>query len=106
MEEMEEAEEMDSRFLILDFQSIIIQLVNSFNHPSMKLLASTRKGLVIFNKSNGRWQQESLHFKGIPVCLSYYNPRNETLWAFQDHGHWGIKISQSKDFGKTWKEVA
>jgi photosystem II stability/assembly factor-like uncharacterized protein len=71
----------------------------------MKLIASTRKGLVIFSKENDKWQQESLHFKGIPVCLSYYNPHNETLWAFQDHGHWGIKMSQSKDFGKSWVEV-
>jgi len=72
----------------------------------MKLLASTRKGLVIFNKTKSGWQQESLHFRGVPICLSYYNPHNETLWAFQDHGHWGVKTSQSKDFGKTWKEIS
>jgi hypothetical protein len=71
----------------------------------MKLLVSTRKGLVIYTEKNGKWQYDCLHFHGIPICLSYYNPLNDTLWAFQDHGHWGIKMSRSKDFGKSWQEV-
>ncbi|HLF65052.1 MAG TPA: hypothetical protein VI603_14910 [Saprospiraceae bacterium] len=71
----------------------------------MKLLVSTRKGLVIYSQTNGKWNYESLHFQGIPICLSYYNPLNEMLWAFQDHGHWGIKMSKSNDFGKTWQDV-
>ena len=69
------------------------------------MLVSTRKGLVIYDQQNGGWKQESLHFRGIPICLSYYNKDNHTLWAFQDHGHWGIKMSRSNDFGKTWEEV-
>ncbi len=71
----------------------------------MKLLVSTRKGLVIYKQKNNQWQYDSLHFQGIPICLSYYHPQNATLWAFQDHGHWGVKMSKSKDFGKTWLEV-
>ena len=71
----------------------------------MKLLVSTRKGLVIYTQKNGKWQYDKVHFQGIPVCLSYYNPYDEMLWAFQDHGHWGIKMSRSNDLGKTWQEV-
>ncbi len=70
------------------------------------MLVSTRKGLVIYAEKNGVWQYESLHFPGIPVCLSYWNPLNGTLWAFQDHGHWGIKMVRSRDIGDSWEEVA
>jgi photosystem II stability/assembly factor-like uncharacterized protein len=71
----------------------------------MKLLVSTRKGLVIYDRKNDKWNYEALHFQGIPICMAYYNPQNDTLWAFQDHGHWGVKMSKSKDFGRTWQEV-
>ena len=70
-----------------------------------KLLVSTRKGLVIFNKQHGTWKEESLHFKGIPISLSHYDPAHDALWAFQDHGHWGVKMSVSKDQGASWEEV-
>ena len=71
-----------------------------------KLLLSTRKGLLIYHRTNGNWKYESLHFKGIPVSLAYYDPYNDLLWAFQDHGHWGMKMQRSKDWGRTWEEVA
>ncbi|MDX1408437.1 MAG: hypothetical protein R3330_09900 [Saprospiraceae bacterium] len=71
----------------------------------MKLLVSTRKGLVIYHRTNGDWKYEALHFKGIPICLTHYDPVHDTLWAFQDHGHWGIKTQRSRDFGANWEEV-
>ena len=29
-----------------------------------------------------------------------------TMWAALDHGHWGAKLSRSKDGGASWSEVA
>lgn len=69
------------------------------------LLISTRKGLITYTKKDGSWSQAELSFRGIPVCLAKYDAATNTLWAFLDHGHWGVKIQQSKDFGKTWTEV-
>lgn len=69
------------------------------------LIASTRKGLIIFQKRDDRWMPDQVHFNGIPVSLAHYDPERKLLWAFQDHGHWGIKISRSGDFGKTWEDI-
>ena len=69
------------------------------------LLISTRKGLVIYKKNSAGWQQDSVHFRGIPVCLAHHDQNTNTLWAFLDHGHWGVKLQRSRDFGNTWDEV-
>ncbi len=69
------------------------------------LLASTRKGLVTFTKHGSGWKPASIHFNGIPVSLSHYDPVRNHLWSFQDHGHWGIKVSRSGDLGKSWEEI-
>ena len=71
-----------------------------------RLLVSTRKGLVIYKMAQKGWQYESLHFEGIPVSLSYFDENKNCLWAFQDHGHWGVKMQRSFDFGNIWEEVA
>ena len=71
-----------------------------------KLLVSSRKGLIIYTQRNGSWQYDALHFKGIPVCLAHYDHDSNTLWSFEDHGHWGVKMHRSGDFGRNWEEVA
>lgn len=72
---------------------------------SNTLLVSTRKGLIIYTRKNGDWKYDGLHFRGIPICLTHYDPHRNHLWAFQDHGHWGVKVQRSGDFGKNWEEV-
>ena len=69
------------------------------------LLLSTRKGLLTYTRQNSTWKQTALSFRGIPVCLAKHDPETNILWAFLDHGHWGVKIQRSNDFGKTWTEV-
>ncbi len=69
------------------------------------LLLSTRKGLIIYQKSSSGWQYQSTHFLGIPVSLSYVDHRNGTWWACLDHGHWGVKLHRSVNEGKDWVEV-
>ena len=70
------------------------------------LLLGTRKGLVAYRYSNGRWQVENISFEGVPVSIAYAEADGNTWWACLDHGHWGVKLQRSKDRGNTWEEVA
>jgi photosystem II stability/assembly factor-like uncharacterized protein len=69
------------------------------------LLLGTRKGLLMLSKNGADWHVESEHFQGIPVSYAMRDPRNGTLWACLEHGHWGGKLHRSKDMGKTWEEI-
>ncbi|HET8706858.1 MAG TPA: hypothetical protein VFM46_11215, partial [Pseudomonadales bacterium] len=72
---------------------------------STMLLLGTRKGTVIFDRVNASWQPRPIEHAGIPVCYAARDPRDGTLWASLDHGHWGPKLSRSRDGGKTWDDV-
>jgi photosystem II stability/assembly factor-like uncharacterized protein len=70
-----------------------------------KLLIGTRKGLIIMGKHGDDWSVESEHFEGVAVSYATRDPRNGTLWACLDHGHWGVKLHRSTDEGQTWQEI-
>jgi len=72
---------------------------------SNMLLLGTRKGTVIFDRINARWQPRPISHAGIPVCYAACDPRDGTLWASLDHGHWGPKLSRSRDAGQSWEEA-
>jgi len=73
---------------------------------SKKLLfLGTRKGLIIYKKSERSWDYHSSHFPGIPVTLAYADEHTKTWWACLDHGHWGIKLHKSIDQGNNWEEL-
>ena len=69
------------------------------------ILLGTRKGTVIFDRSDGHWRPRPITHAGIPVCYAARDPRDGTLWCSLDHGHWGPKLSRSRDGGKTWEDV-
>lgn len=69
------------------------------------ILLGTRKGTVIFDRTNSAWQPRPIGHAGIPVCYAARDPRDGTLWASLDHGHWGPKLSRSRDGGVTWQDV-
>ncbi|WP_317932728.1 hypothetical protein [Halioxenophilus sp. WMMB6] len=69
------------------------------------LLLGTRKGTVIFDRTASGWQPRPIAHSGIPVCYAARDPRDGTLWASLDHGHWGPKLSRSKDGGHTWEDA-
>jgi photosystem II stability/assembly factor-like uncharacterized protein len=69
------------------------------------LLLGTRKGTVIFDRVGTQWIPRHIEHAGIPVCYAARDPRDGTLWASLDHGHWGPKLSRSRDGGKTWQDV-
>lgn len=73
---------------------------------SNMIILGTRKGTVIYDHINDDWHPRPILHPGIPVCYATRDPRDGTLWASLDHGHWGPKLSRSKDSGDTWEDVA
>lgn len=69
------------------------------------ILLGTRKGTVIVERNGSGWQARPIVHQGIPVCYAARDPRDGTLWACLDHGHWGPKLSRSRDAGITWEDV-
>lgn len=70
------------------------------------ILLGTRKGTVIIDRVNTKWQARPIEHAGVPVCYAARDPRDGTLWASLDHGHWGPKLSRSRDGGKTWLDIS
>jgi len=70
------------------------------------LLLGTRKGTVIVDRAGGVWRPRPIAHEGIPVCYAARDPRDGMLWASLDHGHWGPKLSRSRDSGATWQDLA
>lgn len=73
---------------------------------SDQLILGTNKGLLIFEQHKGKWELTCDVHQAIPVSYAAIDPRNGTLWACLDHGHWGCKLHRSKDGGSTWQEVS
>lgn len=69
------------------------------------ILLGTRKGTIIFDRTNAGWRPRPITHAGIPVCYAARDPRDGTLWASLDHGHWGPKLSRSRDGGTTWADI-
>jgi hypothetical protein len=69
------------------------------------LLLGTRKGLLIFEKSQNKWNFKCEVFTAVPVSYAMVDPRNGAFWACLDHGHWGQKLHRSKDKAHTWEEI-
>ena len=67
------------------------------------LMLGTRKGTVIFDRVQSGWRPRPIEHAGIPVCFATRDPRDGTLWASLDHGHWGPKLSRSRDGGRTYR---
>ena len=70
------------------------------------LMLGTRKGTVIFDRVGSGWRPRPIEHAGIPVCFAARDPRDGTLWASLDHGHWGPKLSRSRDGGHTWEDLS
>lgn len=70
------------------------------------LILGTRKGTVLFQRKKSGWQPQPILHEGIPVCYAASDPRDGTLWASLDHGHWGPKLSRSRDGGATWEDIS
>jgi len=70
------------------------------------IILGTRKGSVIFDRGSASWRPRAITHEGVPVCYAARDPRTGVIWASLDHGHWGPKLSRSKDGGNSWEDVA
>ena len=72
---------------------------------SDRLIVGTRKGTLVMDRTGGRFKTASLGHSGVSVAYAAADPRTGTLWAALDHGHWGPKLSRSRDGGRTWEDA-
>jgi hypothetical protein len=72
---------------------------------SERVLIGTRKGTFIAEKSGGGWKTRLAGHEGVGVNFVARDPNSGTLWALLGHGHWGPKLSRSKDDGATWEDA-
>jgi len=70
------------------------------------ILLGTRKGTIIFDRINSTWRPRPIAHAGIAVCYAARDSRDGTLWTSLDHGHWGPKLSRSRDGGATWDDIS
>ena len=76
---------------------------------SDRFLVATRKGLFTIERGPSRlspWSIAATAFLGDNVSMVLTDPRDGTMWAALDHGHFGAKLHQSTDGGATWTEAA
>jgi len=72
---------------------------------SDRILVGTRKGSIVVDRVNGRWKAALSGHAGAGVNFVARDPSTGTLWALLGHGHWGAKLSRSKDDGKSWADA-
>jgi len=74
-----------------------------------RLLIGTRKGLFVFEKdaTNARsWKQAAHHFMGEPVSSALADPRDGTLYAALNLGHFGVKLHRLRAGAQEWEPCA
>lgn len=75
---------------------------------SDRLYVATRKGLFTLERSgSAHWEVTGPPaFLGDPVTMLLDDPRDGTLYAALNLGHFGVKLRRSDDGGARWEEVA
>ena len=73
---------------------------------SDRLHVATRKGLFTLRRSGAAWEAAGEAFLGDPVTAVLDDPRDGTLYAGLNLGHFGIKLQRSDDGGTSWRELA
>ena len=77
--------------------------------PPQRFLVATRKGLFDFRRSpapNGSWQLARTSFLGEPVTIALPDPRDGSIYAALNLGHFGVKLHRSEDGGESWEELS
>lgn len=70
-----------------------------------KVRVATRKGLFTLTRERDRWAIGAPAFLGDPVSMMLDDPRDGTLYAALNLGHFGVKLRRSRDDGVTWEEL-
>lgn len=70
-----------------------------------KLAIASRKGLIFYNADGEDWRYDGVRFRGTPISMVMQDPRDGSIYAALDYGHFGPKLQRSDDHGVTWTEV-
>lgn len=70
-----------------------------------RIRVATRKGLFTLTQERGRWNIAAPAFLGDAVSMMLDDPRDGTLFAALNLGHFGVKLRRSRDDGATWEEL-
>jgi hypothetical protein len=73
---------------------------------ALQIHIGTRKGLIVAERTGGRWHIAQTHFLAEPVTMTLTDARDGTQYAALRLGHFGPKLRRSRDGGKTWEECA
>lgn len=77
---------------------------------SDRLFVGTRKGLFTMERGAGGgpkpWGITGSTLLGDSVSIVYIDPRDATVYAAVNHGHFGVKLHRSLDGGSKWEECA
>ena len=74
-----------------------------------RLIVGTRKGLFVFESDEAdphRWKQTAIHFIGEPVTSALADPRDGTLYAALNLGHFGVKLHRMPAGASEWEPCA
>jgi photosystem II stability/assembly factor-like uncharacterized protein len=69
------------------------------------LLLGTRKGLLVLERGASGWRLARRSHGGVPVVYADADPRSGDVFALLEHGHWGGKLSRSRDGARTFEEL-
>ncbi|HEY4802511.1 MAG TPA: exo-alpha-sialidase, partial [Paraburkholderia sp.] len=74
---------------------------------SDRLLVATRKGLFVLH-ADGKdgWSLGEPDFVGEPVSMAMHDPRDGTLYAALNLGHFGVKLHRRRAGSADWEECA
>ena len=70
------------------------------------LHVGTRKGLFTLVREPAGWHIAATDFLGDPVTMLLGDPRDGTLYAALDHGHFGVKLHRREADAEAWQEIA
>lgn len=75
-----------------------------------KLHVATRKGLFTVERRGGahgpRWEVTDIALSAQPISALLDDPRDGTLYAALNLGHFGVKLRRSENGGRDWTECA
>ena len=75
---------------------------------SDRIFVATRKGLFTLTRSAAGWAVSNHDFLGEPVSAILPDPRDRSLYAALNLGHFGMKLWRSPDRGAkgpNWQEI-
>jgi hypothetical protein len=73
---------------------------------SNRFHVATRKGLFTIERKRSGWAISNVSFLADNCTLVMHDPRDDSLYAALNHGHFGIKMHRSTNGGKKWNEIA